>query len=210
MSEFSEKDLTRFVRQRRNLFLATALLFFVQTTGASFEHVTVQGVLLVKFLHPERVIWWLWAAMGYFLWRYYQYFNVDIQPMEPMREYGQQLNSNLAEVVMSIFRERAKEKLQAMRMRYESLEIPYPDRQTRLHFSRTYHVPRFAYSVDNVGQNEKFDDTAVTVGWPIIFKQAIRAYASVAFSTPIFTEYHLPFLLPFFPITYELGKWLFK
>lgn len=65
------------LRQRRNLLVASLALTAIDLAGATLrKDVSVLGASL-EFTNPERVVWGLWILWGYFLVRYWQYFNEE-------------------------------------------------------------------------------------------------------------------------------------
>ena len=61
-----------FVRQRRNLLVASLLLLAFLSTGAELSHLNVFGNQ-IDLKRPLLVSWPLWIAWAYLLWRYYQH-----------------------------------------------------------------------------------------------------------------------------------------
>ena len=70
------ETIDKFNRQRRNLTLAWAALFFYQTTLPSLERVSVGAAGFQLILgRPEYIPFWLSGLLIYFLIRYNQFFN---------------------------------------------------------------------------------------------------------------------------------------
>lgn len=62
------------LRQRRNLMIASILLWIMKYGGVNFSKISIVGFDL-EFKNPNALILSLWIAFGYFLFRYYQYFS---------------------------------------------------------------------------------------------------------------------------------------
>lgn len=61
------------LRQRRNLFTVCVLLWAFKYGQVQFTKMSVAG-FDITFNRPEVLYLSLWAAFGYFFYRYYQYF----------------------------------------------------------------------------------------------------------------------------------------
>ena len=67
------------LRQRRNLFITCALLWFMKYGGVRLHKMALAG-FDVELARPEVMTLALWIAFAYFLYRYYQYFASDGLP----------------------------------------------------------------------------------------------------------------------------------
>jgi hypothetical protein len=74
MSEQEDSvDSPAFIRQRRNLILASLALVFAQITHLTIEHFNFFGAS-GHIDTPASIIPYLWVLYGYFLWRYWHAF----------------------------------------------------------------------------------------------------------------------------------------
>jgi len=65
------------LRQRRNLIVTSVLLIFISLAGVDFgETLNFLGATLI-IGEPEKIHTGLLIFLGYFLWRFYQYFTTD-------------------------------------------------------------------------------------------------------------------------------------
>lgn len=61
------------LRQRRNLFVVCAVLWFLRYGGVKVQKLSLAG-FEIEMSNPAAVTVALWLAFAYFLYRYYQYF----------------------------------------------------------------------------------------------------------------------------------------
>jgi hypothetical protein len=74
MAELDDSvDSPAFVRQRRNLILASLMLAFAQGTHLTIERLNLFGIS-GRIDEPVSTVPFLWIVWGYFLWRYWQAF----------------------------------------------------------------------------------------------------------------------------------------
>lgn len=73
MSEDNSVDSPAFVRQRRNLILASLVLAFAQVTNLTIERLNLFSIS-GRIDEPVSTVPFLWVVWGYFLWRYWQAF----------------------------------------------------------------------------------------------------------------------------------------
>lgn len=77
------------LRQRRNLLVTSLVLTAINLAGATLKKdVSVLGASL-EFANPERIVWGVWVLWFYFLVRYWQYLNEepDLGIYEGMRSW---------------------------------------------------------------------------------------------------------------------------
>lgn len=68
-----EDDIAGFIRQRRNVFLGSALIAFAEFADVTVSKINVFGTELV-IRNPQTVNVVLWIVATYWMWRYYQYY----------------------------------------------------------------------------------------------------------------------------------------
>jgi hypothetical protein len=87
------------LRQRRNLLITCALLWFMKYGGVRLHKMSLAG-FDVELARPEVVTLALWIAFAYFLYRYYQYFTSDgLSKLES--EYSKSLEARCMPLIRS-------------------------------------------------------------------------------------------------------------
>jgi hypothetical protein len=66
-----------FLRQRRNLYIATGILFFSFLAKVNVSKLTIAGISFESFDNPEVFYAFLWVIWFYFLYRFVVYFIED-------------------------------------------------------------------------------------------------------------------------------------
>lgn len=66
-----------FIRQRRNLFIISALILLLHESGFTIDKVTILGVSLGNLDNPGIIYNSIWLLFIYFIIRCYQYFIYD-------------------------------------------------------------------------------------------------------------------------------------
>jgi hypothetical protein len=97
MAELDDSvDSPAFVRQRRNLILASLLLAFAQSTHLTIERVNLFGIS-GRIDEPVSTVPYLWVVWLYFLWRYWQAFWAFAR--NPTKERYRKLKKKYVEAV---------------------------------------------------------------------------------------------------------------
>lgn len=89
------------LRQRRNLIITCALLWFMKYGGVRLHKMSLAG-FDVELARPEVTTLTLWIAFAYFLYRYYQYFTSDGLP-KLESEYTKSLEAKCEPIIKSLF-----------------------------------------------------------------------------------------------------------
>ena len=66
-----------FLRQRRNLYISTGILFFLFLAKVNISKLTIAGISFESFDNPEIVYAFLWVIWFYFIYRFIVYFIED-------------------------------------------------------------------------------------------------------------------------------------
>ena len=85
-----------FIRQRRNLAVANILLLCLTTAGIQISEASLAGFSFKSFDRPEIILWLIWVAWGYFLYRYLLYF-IEEAPDKLSSAWYRDFNSVVSE-----------------------------------------------------------------------------------------------------------------
>jgi hypothetical protein len=186
-----------FQRQRRNLFLSSVLLFFIQTTGATMQGVSVGGVS-IHFESPGVVMLWLWAAMAYFLLRYYQHLSGVLRNFwgaYEVERYGLHLEAVKRIAIRKISRHEPKIDKSSIDPSFETLGSNVRKMRWKL---RTVGY-RIGGAVFN-GPIRGMESYEVSLSSFRRIWLEFLCWIKTSLKTDAFTEYLLPLVLPLFPI----------
>ena len=183
------------LRQRRNLFTTSALLFVLRGAGITVTKFTLAG-FEVSVANPGFIYGCLWAVFGYFLYRYYQYFTAEGL-------------TKLRETFAGVLDEKSSAAI------YARVKASVPEVEPGLNY--TYRILKNSNWSYRAQRPERNTDGAIvqlhTVEvpisrWDLRFPIA-RALAEINLRNSVVTDYLLPFFVAGFVIWYcGRGEWL--
>lgn len=166
------------LRQRRNLLITSLALVAINLAGATLKKDDSLFGTSLEFSNPERIIWGIWIIWGYFLVRYWQYFNEE-ENLGIHKAMGDWIKRKI------IFDE-------------SDYEYTYWISWQYLIFwkllSQHKNAMEYEYSVSNLEPQNKITKAFWT----------LQAFVSVATKTPRFTDYLMPFLVALCPLLIKL------
>lgn len=208
MADNKEDTSTHFVRQRRNLILISVALFFSQFHQVELSKLSLFGneLNLKNPLNPEI---YLWAAFFYLLWRYYTYFRETgkigffdkhlvkfANLVETLAEKELRRDKTLVKIMNDSLIKTGTDKWQVL-----SSKPLEPVTRTRWYLEvKTRGVStdgKDAHNLTPVGVEVK--GFSVLLAW-------VHAWLFVLFSTTLFSQYAVPFIIAAFPIVLGLYR----
>ncbi len=196
------ENIEKFNRQRRNLTLAWAALFFYQTTVPTLERVALGSASFTLILgRPEFVPLWLSGIFLYFLIRYYQYFNA-LQPLATERQpIGYQFGLAENSARQALRKRILEQDLSLKTAPFDfSLDNESDSSKNLWQFSCSKIVVRAG------GKAEARDIRTVRhsiIGARLAYFK-IMGLLVASWNVPYFTEYWLPFVLPYICIAWGI------
>lgn len=190
MSEMSDGLL----RQRRNLFISSVILWFMKFGGVTISKASFSG-LDFSVTNDFAIYTACWIAFTYFLFRYYQYF-----AEEGTAQLGKALaaelerycNPTIQNFVKSL---RPDEKDTNFRPGYSHVK----QRGWQYH-GQTVHLD------ERGGQHLK--NFSIDIPRKILIKDELLAYLEIALRKRVVTDYILPFVVAFAVLAYcGEGSW---
>ncbi len=195
----------KFDRQRRNLVLSWAVLFFYQTAGPQLDRVVVPVAQFSLHLQrPDVVVFWLWGLLVYFLIRYHQFFNAYVINL---------VGRDVRDVLLKLTEKRAIEKA-ILVMGNKHPELAVKGLRVAVEASNTTPTER-SYKTGAVHFREgdrwiakQSESIQIAVGGWDYWWIKQKALLIVSWERPFFTEYWMPFFLPFVCVLWALVAYL--
>jgi len=194
-----------FIRQRRNLILISLILLFVEVAEVSFNKINLLGNELT-ISNPDVVTYSLWVAFIYWLIRYYQYFN-DM----PEKGIHSAVISRMNKLVPLVAVEKYKKDADLSAIFPDIDGAPEITLREAVVRTRTNKYWELGVSIDAaIGDGDnKHGHTNIGIGVQLVNEQELRvprikAWLSVIFTTRLFSEYFLPFLIAVITIVSKL------
>ena len=186
-------DSPVFVRQRRNLILASLALAFAQGTHLTVEHVSLFGIT-GRIDEPISTIPYLWILCGYFLWRYWQAFAAEKRPTTKIR-YRESKKKVVEKFAVNMALAPYKG-TNPPRVQGDGLEAWMPGDEEQL-TPPGASVLIFTNMVGDPGTGQKNITVELSKGQLLTAK--IKAVLHLVFITNEISEYYLPFAMPAIP-----------
>jgi len=79
-----------FLRQRRNVFVTSAILLVLCLGGVEIKELSLAGMKFEAFRKPEVFLLGIWVAFGYFVYRYLVYF-LEVSPRQLSNTFVREL-----------------------------------------------------------------------------------------------------------------------
>ena len=198
MAEDTNETRRGFVAERRASLFASITLFLYQQAGLRFEKISILGNE-VKIPEPYWISFVLWILWGYFLLRFYQYFR-------SMPDKG--INSTYESTLKGVIKSSAF-------LQYKRSFVPREDERTakpdfkiqNVNYPMTF--PKFwSIKLDiNVafqmltGVRARGDSYVSDFeSWSLLWAKSQAIFHMLA-SSPVGTEYFLPFIVALLPLT---------
>jgi len=205
MGEEAEIDSPAFIRQRRNLIIASLVLAFAQGTHLSIHKVAFFGVE-ANIDGPVSTLPYLWILFGYFLWRYWQAF-IASHAGQTKVHYRKTKKTFVERMAVSRILPRLEGKL---RDGQEPKAWMPHDEETRSPTGARVTIVANLAERDNIGGMKQQNlDVELTRGE--IRRIRLRALRYLIVTSNEFSEYYLPFFVACFPVAIlawqTLRKW---
>lgn len=196
-----KEESTKFVRQRRDLFVISGILLFIQFAGITFKNNIQLGGISVYVKHPEVTITFLWLAWGYWYIRYFQAYK-SLNRNLVREKYKGLMQSYLLPIFTEISIEYVQDKIR---------ENIFPQQPNRISYSWTDQElcpwdAKWAYEIsDYVNSGKELIERKVfTYGGYRFFKLKLISLIQCTFNHIEFTEYWFPFFFGLLPLIYFL------
>lgn len=196
LAQIQQEHRDAYIRQRRNLFIISLVLLFVETSNLTLPKLNVFGnELLIK--DPIAVNYALWWAWFYWLVRYLQYLGHVRGLSELWDVYSGRLDSWVRELV----RRRAILKCQ-------SPESYYFKDITSKSFGLWCVLHGENIPVEGPPRSHREEDRTTILNFGDLLLPRIRAWIFVIFGTRSATEYVLPIIVALAPGVYWAYQWI--
>lgn len=200
-----------FIRQRRNLMVISLILLFAETSKLSLHKLNVFGNELA-IDNPMTVNVALWIAFGYWLWRYYSYFNVIgekgfwMAQRQRMTELVGMIATKKLQRDESFMKQFTKE---GKRYLHITSPIEWYERSL-LRFDLKFNINGYSSRYyDDPCQNFVAMDHYIIDDRSALLFAHIRAWIYVLVRTHRFSEYILPFFVATLPILHLVIRTFF-
>lgn len=207
----SEEIREGFIRQRRNLMLMSVVVFFAQYVGLEFKQLSFLGNQ-ASIASSSSVMGFLWLLFGYWFIRYLQYFH----------EISEQGGVGLIDKFMfkrnqGVLTRLQKKEVSDRSIKYIVVEVnpklvDMEDVSYRLASCKVLHwryffgrvMMRVEVSAGSLRQRVNNVEINRRTSLLEVLVPTIKASVYIAFRTRLISEYILPVLLCFLPISYWL------
>lgn len=197
-----------FVSERRNLLVASFVLFFYQASGIVIEEINFFGNR-AKVSDPYWVSLSLWIFWLYFLIRLYQYFR-DIPDKGIKASYNQKIGK--------LIKNLAEERFARIFVPSESYKRLKPQfnfgRSDVLFSSPSYwQLKMWAtvhYQLETGSRAEEKAEKVLELNWKHLLLPNLMAFLHIALNTRLATEYMLPFVVALLPVAYFFFSLAFR
>lgn len=202
----SDKQNEGFVRQRRNLMIASLVLLFSEATELKVEKISAFGTELL-IGQPQAVTTALWVAAIYWLIRYYQYARAGYQGALRQAVQGRVLNTCAPAALKRLLREEPSlltpiESVKVLpQINYSSTgvivnETNFLEIELGLHKTAT---DERSSTIEVMSRRVRLDGVD-------LFLLKVRAFIHTILHTTLFTEVVLPYVVFAAPILYAVYK----
>lgn len=175
------------IRQRRNLIVTSALLIFVAVADVSYGNtVNFSGVKLT-IGKPEAIQQILLILLGYFLWRFYQYFTTDKAYSELCNQFGSHMKLRTTmQIVKAICKPRG----------LTSLSGEYLYKNLKRDGLLTYSIEA-AVSSEYDAVEGKMQQTTFVANIPMVKLELSRLITATGFvfRARLLTDYFVPYIM---------------
>ena len=208
MGEATDLIARGFTRYRRDLLLASLILFFYQSSEVVMDSINLFGTTMY-IKEPSRVTWALWIVWCYFFLRYYQYFHDTVD-----KGFSATYHAKLDALVKLLAQERFKRDFvldeefagKKLTFYFKNMEVAsdYPNyHEIKLDVDWAYADKTEAAASGAHGQIVNLSR------WDLAIPR-LRAILHVILSTRLVTEYLLPFAVAILPVVYQGWLWVAK
>jgi hypothetical protein len=182
------------LRQRRNLFITSVILFVLKDAGIAISKLSFAG-FEITVSNPRLLYGCLWIAFAYFFYRYYQYFTAEGL-------------AKLSETFAAVLDKKCAATIYAL------VQKAHPDMEPGLNF--TYRIlkdRKWIYCVqkhikDESGTTIRLEDVNVPIGRWSLRRGITFALLEGTFRDSVVTDYLLPFVVGMFVLWYcGRGEW---
>ena len=181
------------LRQRRNLLILSAILFFLKFAEIEIEKFSIVGIEFSSFKNPNSIFMALWIAWIYFAVRYYQYFSQEGFPCFKC-VFREVLDGKSAKKIDKIVRK------------------DYPTKITKNVTYTTLKGWGWEYSgqiekkPDGIGGHQ-IENFKLPISRWHLFPEIINSFFYVALNRSAFTDYILPIILAIIALCYCFKGW---
>lgn len=187
-------NLSKFDRQRRNLTLSWAVLFFFITVEPKLDRLVLPGGQASVILEaPELLLFWIVGIHIYFLIRYHQFFNAAVLGM-----IGTDVRARQNLVAEAAVRKKALPKIheQFPDTRNGALGINITgkggsEKEWLFQYDHVHHIPK-----DGAAASLQMEPVHVSIEGFELWWIKQKGLLAASWYSPFFTEYWLPFVLP--------------
>ncbi len=195
-------DEDGFVRQRRNLILASLLLIFTQGTGLTLTELNVLGnkAELQRYLAVEPILWLAWFYLSL---RYWQAFKESGKPTFTAYATGELNRLLLNYVAKRIGSSKVPKEVFPITDFLGNPSVTINQVKPRGWFSAPIQL-RFLYQAPGTPPREVEADW--NLGPSVILPYRVLAAFTTTLNSSTFTELYLPFLIGIMPIIHLIVR----
>ena len=180
-------------RQRRNLFVLSAMIWFLNYGGVKIERLGVLGFEFQYITNLSAIYLSLWLAWGYFVLRYYQYF---------MQEGVPKLFGDFLEILDELSTPRIKELVLVEHPKDIREDCNF---QTLRYWGWKYHGQ--AMTGKNELGEETLENFEMDVPAKLLWREILSSVLIVTLNRSAVTDYVLPILLALYVLTTSFAGW---
>lgn len=199
MSAVSDHIRENFTRQRRNLIAMSLVILCFEFLGVQFHTLNLLGNK-VDIKNQNLVHFALWSVLGYYLWRYWTYFN-DIGDKGIINSFYCWRRKHIQEIIIAQALE--SDKIKSFIKINEALSIGETSVNCKKSTPATeFGFVRFNFYEETPGALIKQESIDFIVrDWELLIP-SIRAAFHLVFRTRLFNEYLFPFIILALPIIF--------
>lgn len=201
MSEDSEES-TKFIRQRRDLFVISGILLFTQLANVTFQDQAQLSGISIQVGKPNVINYFLWGLWAYWYWRYFQTYKLLGKNF-----FKDKFNTEMTIYLSPILTRMSDAKLDQMK---ETGELT-TDGAAGFSLKEQKHGLLQAEYVYEFSAYEHSRGNVIAANKTLIYKKPdyywmqSMAFFKCFFRHIEFTEYWLPFIFGALPLAIKLG-----
>jgi hypothetical protein len=173
----------QFLRQRRNLFVVSAILLALCLGGVDLQELSFAGMKFSAFRKPEVFLGGVWVAFGYFAYRYLVY-SLECSPEELKKTFTRELERAVNPRIEYIVRRKYSKPNEACRFSYAFLRRD----------DRTYKGQALLPTDSDPSKHEIKDIKLPISIWSTLPWELWGIFRFTVF-TPVVSEHLLPFVI---------------
>lgn len=193
---------SKFDRQRRNLTITWVVLFFLQTVNPDIERINLSPFQVSVVTNKELLILWMCGLLIYFLIRYMQYFNTVINAA---LDYYLLKDTYAKQFIRRRLEPLAREQL-GNEWQDGLIDMEPSPIYIRGAATNSYEITHINVHKGGAVVSQNIKPIVLPLTKFEEWWSTQKAFMVTAWNSHSFSEYYLPFALPYVSVIWEIGK----